>query len=82
MIGTDLCYGLFEREKKTVQAKNIKFCVGGPSCVGGVKIIYISMMYGHIYIKKSLSSAAPPGHDLYSSDRTRQADSKYMHISV
>ena len=37
MIGTDPCYGLFEREKKTVQAKNIKFCVGGPSCVGGGK---------------------------------------------
>ena len=37
VIGTDPCYGLFEREKKTVQAKNIKFCVGGLSCVGGGK---------------------------------------------
>ena len=31
VIGTVKCDGLFERGEKTVQAKIIRFCVGGPS---------------------------------------------------
>ena len=37
VVGTDTWYGLFERQNKTLWAKNIKFCVDGPSCVGGGK---------------------------------------------
>ena len=60
VIGTDSCYGLFERGNKTVQAKNIKFCVGGPSCVGGGENhLHQYIMYSYIYIRTSLSSATP-----------------------
>ena len=56
-IGTDLCYGLFQRGNKTVQAKNIKFCVGGPSCVGGGENhIHQYDVQLHIH-QKTLSSA-------------------------
>ena len=41
VIGTDSCYGLFERGEKTVQAKNIKICVGGPS----KKIVWAALYY-------------------------------------
>ena len=37
VIGTDSCYSSFERGNKTVQAKIIKICVGGPKCVGGAQ---------------------------------------------
>ena len=79
MIGTDTCYGLFERGNKTVQAKNIKFCVGGPSCVGGGE------NHLHQYTTKYTSknrSLAPPGHNLCLCDRTCQAESEYMHKCV
>jgi len=58
VIGTDSCYGLFERGNKTVQAKNIKFCVGGPSCEGGGETF--TSVYYYIYMRKSLSSATRP----------------------
>ena len=34
VIGTDSCYGLFERRNKTVKEKSIQFCVGSFSYVG------------------------------------------------
>jgi len=41
-----------------VQAKNTKFCVGGPYCVGGGKTF--TSVYYYIYMRKSLSSATRP----------------------
>ena len=41
-----------------MQAKIIKICVGGPSCVGGGKTF--TSVYYYIYMRKSLSSATRP----------------------
>ena len=53
IIGTESCYGLFERGSKTVQAKIIQFCVGSLNCVGEAKVIYISILL-HIHDKIAL----------------------------